>query len=91
MTSVAELACKRITGSSPHLIWQSIQHREKPRNSDSVAEEVSGDGCVKEVGFKGVFEQRVEMGYSKINWPIIIPKKTIFLQRKSEKTQKSGA
>lgn len=40
---------------------------EETKNSDTVAEEVSGGGYVKVVGFKAVFEQRVEMGYTKIN------------------------
>lgn len=62
MTSVAKLACERIMESSSNLIWQSIEHKEKPRNSDTLAEEVSGGGYVKEVGFEAVFEQRVEMG-----------------------------
>lgn len=88
MTPVAKLACERIIGSSPNLIWQSIQHKEKPRNSDTVAEEVSGGGYMKEVGFKAVFEQRVEIGYTKINWPIIMLKETIFLQKKSKEKQK---
>lgn len=88
MTSVAKLACERIIGSSPNLIWQSIQHKEKPRNSDTVAEEVSGGGYVKEGDFKAVFEQRVEIGYTKINWPIIMLKKTIFLLKKSKEKQK---
>lgn len=49
------------------MIWQGTQQEEKPKSSDTVAEEVSGGGYVKEVGFKAVFEQRVEMGYTKIN------------------------
>lgn len=49
------------------MIWQGIQQKEKPKNSDTVAEEVSGGGYVQEVVFKAVFEQRVEMGYTKIN------------------------
>lgn len=70
------------------MVWQSIQHKGKPRNSDTLAEEVSGGGYMKEVGFKAVFAQRVEMGYTKINWPIIMLKKTIFLQKKSKEKQK---
>lgn len=54
---------------------------------DTVAEEVSGGGYMKEVGFKAVFEQRVEMGYTKINQPIIMLKK-IFLQKKSKEKQR---
>lgn len=69
------------------MIWQGIQQKEKPKNSDAVAEEVSGGGYVKVVGFMAVFEQRVEMGYTEINWPIIILKK-IFLQKKSKEKQK---
>lgn len=88
MTSIAKLACERIMESSPNLIWQSIEHKEKPRNSDTLAEEVSGGGYVKEVGFEAVFEQRVEMGYTKINWPVIMLKKTIFLQKKSKEKEK---
>lgn len=67
MASVAKLAGERVTGSSLNLIWPGIQQKEKPKNSDTVAEEVSGGGYMKEVGFKAVFEQRVEMGYTKIN------------------------
>lgn len=67
MASVAKLAGERVTGSSPNLIWLGIQQKEKPKNSDTVAEEVNGGGYVEEVGFKAVFEQRVEMGYTKIN------------------------
>lgn len=67
MASVAKLARERIIGSSPDLIWQGTQQKEKPKNSDAIAEEVSGGGYVKVVGFKAVFKQRVEMGYTKIN------------------------
>lgn len=67
MASVAKLARERIIGSSPDLIWQGTQQKEKPKNSDAIAEEVSGGGYVKVVGFKAVFEQRVEMGCTKIN------------------------
>lgn len=88
LISVAKLACESIVGSSHNLIWQGIQHMGKPRNSDTVVEEVSGGGYVKEVGFKAVFEQRVEMRYTKINWPIIMRKKTVFLQEKSKEKQK---
>lgn len=69
------------------MIWQGLQQKEKPKISDAVAEEVSGGGYVKEVGFKAVFEQGVRMGYTEINWPIIMLKK-IFLQKKSKEKQK---
>lgn len=68
------------------MIWQGLQ-QEKPKISDAVVEEVSGGGYVKEVDFQAVFEQRVEMGYTEINWPIIMLKK-IFLQKKSKEKQK---
>lgn len=42
----------------------------------------------KEVGFEAVFEQRVEMRYTEINWPVIMLKKTVFLQEKSKEKQK---
>lgn len=45
-------------------------------------------GRTKEVGFKAVFEQRVEMRYTEINWPVIMLKKTVFLQEKSKEKQK---